>query len=127
MVKKKKKSRGVDAMEDDAPAVVASAPVPDDIGGGEAMDTAEVDIPEPTGAELDLVSSKKKRKKKGSKSNGLQIQGLGMKREPQKRKAVNKRKEKSIERALLNMDKQQEKLQKDEMKAERVSSLKNLY
>lgn len=52
---------------------------------------------------------------------------LGMKREPQKRKAVNKRKEKSIERALLNMDKQQEKLQKDEIKAERVSSLKNLY
>jgi len=40
-----------------------------------AMDTAEVDILEPTGAELDLVSSKKKRKKKGSKSNGLQIQG----------------------------------------------------
>lgn len=123
MVKKKKKSRGVDAMEDDAPTVVARAPVPD----GEAMDTADVDVPEPTGAELDLVSSKKKRKKKGSKMKGLQIQGLGMKREPPKRKAVNKRKEKSIERALLNMDKQQEKLQKDEMKAERVSSLKNLY
>jgi len=35
MVKKKKKSRGVDAMEDDAPAVVESAPVPDDIGGRE--------------------------------------------------------------------------------------------
>lgn len=35
MVKKKKKSRGVDAMEDDAPAVVESAAVPDSIGGGE--------------------------------------------------------------------------------------------
>lgn len=39
------------------------------------MDTAEVDVAEPTGAELDLLQSKKKKKKKGSKSNGLQIQG----------------------------------------------------
>ena len=39
-----------------------------------AMDTAEVDE-QPTGAELDLLQSKKKKKKKGSKSNGLQIQG----------------------------------------------------
>ena len=39
-----------------------------------AMDTADVDVSEPTGAELDLLQSKKK-KKKGSKSNGLQIQG----------------------------------------------------
>lgn len=50
-----------------------------------------------------------------------------MKNEPQKRKAVKQRKEKSIERALLNMDKQQAKLQQQEVKAERVSSLKNLY
>lgn len=52
---------------------------------------------------------------------------LIQKKEPPKRKAVKQRKEKSIERALLNMDKQQEKLQKDEVKAERISSLKNLY
>lgn len=40
-----------------------------------AMDTAEVDLPESTGVELDFLQPKKKRKKKGSKSNGLQIQG----------------------------------------------------
>jgi hypothetical protein len=40
-----------------------------------AMDTAEVDLPESTGVELDFLQPKKKMKKKGSKSNGLQIQG----------------------------------------------------
>lgn len=114
-------------MEDDTPTVAARAIVPDGNGVDEAMDTTGDQAIEITGAELDLLSSKKKRKKKGSKSNGLQVQGLIQKKEPPKRKAVKQRKEKSIERALLNMDKQQEKLQKDEVKAERISSLKNLY
>lgn len=39
------------------------------------MDTTGDQAIEITGAELDLLSSKKKRKKKGSKSNGLQVQG----------------------------------------------------
>jgi len=49
------------------------------------------------------------------------------KKGPQKRKAAKLRKEKSIERALLNMDKQHEKVQRSEFKTERVQSLKNLY
>ncbi|KAG0617337.1 hypothetical protein M758_5G182500 [Ceratodon purpureus] len=79
MVKKRKQkeknSRGVAAMEDDTPSVADREAVPESNGGGEAMETADVEVAEPTGAELDLLQSKKKRKKKGSKSNGLQIQG----------------------------------------------------
>lgn len=46
MVKKKKKSRGgVTAMEDDAPAVVESAAVPDGVDGGEGKASSNSAIP----------------------------------------------------------------------------------
>ncbi|KAH9549321.1 hypothetical protein CY35_10G011800 [Sphagnum magellanicum] len=117
----KKKDGGAAAME--VSATITSPPRPS--SPDDAMDMTDV---VPTGSELDLLVSKKKRKKKASASvsKSLQIQGI-TKKGPQKRRAAKLRKEKSIERALLNMDKQHEKVQRSEFKTERVQSLKNLY
>eukprot|EP00249_Psilotum_nudum_P002603 c15721_g1_i2 orf=394-714(-) len=50
-----------------------------------------------------------------------------MKKQSMKRRAQRLRKEKAIQKALSTHDKQQEKLHKDQLKTERVWSMKKLY
>ncbi|KAL3702216.1 hypothetical protein R1sor_020238 [Riccia sorocarpa] len=120
MAKKKKKSkvkrmvgstpmdvnREAGTMDTDAPSAAAMQ------SGGDTMDTSEI------------VVTEEGPSRKLSMTAG--ISGRTIKKGPQKRKAAKLRKNKALERAMSVVDKQEQRIMKQELKSFRVQTLKKM-